>query len=123
VELKTKPLSMDEMWAIGLFEGEGSIVFMARGNSVVLSLQMTDEDVVRRFGEIMRCGRVAGPFKHKDYKPTWYWRVYKNNDIVAILQRWMPYLGERRAARSMAAVVRLANYGKRKKQIEGLVEV
>ena len=39
-------------WAVGLFEGEGSIFRDKRCSTWTLQLRMTDRDVVERFAEI-----------------------------------------------------------------------
>jgi hypothetical protein len=48
-------------WAAGLFEGEGSITRFGRSGKFDLrvSLNMTDEDVVRRFDAIVDRGKVS----------------------------------------------------------------
>jgi hypothetical protein len=52
-------------WAAGLFEGEGSITRFGRPGKFDLrvSLNMTDEDVVRRFDAIVD---GAGHTEHED---------------------------------------------------------
>ena len=93
-------------WAAGLFEGEGSITYPGKqlgpGRRVRLQLKMTDEDVVRRFQQVVG-GIVYGPYKylHKDghiRKAAWMW-TSDGVDAAELLRRWWPWLGERRRAR------------------------
>ena len=88
-------------WAIGLFEGEGSIVFSRK--QVYLSIQMTDQDVVKRFHKIVRVGNFRGPYKYK-HKPTWVWACTRAEDVAYLLTEWLPYLGERRAKAAKKAI-------------------
>lgn len=104
------PLNKDTdlAWAAGLFEGEGS--FMARvmnsGTRAIVKrrclhmcLSTTDEDVVRRFNEVVGIGYVVGPLRHKNttHKDYWRWEV-AGKKAEALADRLSPYLGERRLA-------------------------
>jgi hypothetical protein len=81
-------------WAAGLFEGEGCIT-MSDGH-VVLQLKMTDEDIVRRFDDIVGYGRVYGPYSYSERrKPFWVWLV-QGDAVFSILELLAPWLGERR---------------------------
>jgi hypothetical protein len=83
-------------WAAGLFEGEGCIT-MSDGY-VVLQLEMTDEDIMRRFDEIVGYGRVYGPYSYSNRrKPYWMW-VARGDAAFGILELLAPWLGERRRA-------------------------
>lgn len=108
-----KQVALDEAWVIGLFEGEGSITFdlRDRGNRVNIGIMMTDRDVVRRAYEIMGVGYFYGPYKHKDFKPTWRWSVTSGKDVEVILNRWLPYLGERRKQKATIGLERLKKLG------------
>lgn len=90
----------DIAWLAGLWEGEGA--FMVDGRHAArMSLQMTDEDVVRRAAELMRA-TVQGPIATKrkrsdgsDHKLRW-----RINLTVQRSAEWMmtlyPLMGERR---------------------------
>lgn len=97
----------DIAWAAGLFEGEGSIVcypIPRRINSIrtSLSLQMSDQDVVRRFGEIVGCGSLLGPYKgqRSGNKDKFLWQAQNFRDCMYVLGQIYPYLGERRRAKA-----------------------
>jgi hypothetical protein len=60
-------------WAAGLFEGEGCISYIrpwGREPDIQAALAMTDEDVVRRFDEIVDRGRVYGPYHPPFHRPA-----------------------------------------------------
>jgi hypothetical protein len=94
-------------WAAGLFEGEGAISHIERRGSLDLqvALVMTDEDVVRRFDEIVDRGKVYGPYlpiSHGDRrKPFWRWMALGDpgHDVLDLLGAW---LSPRRIAQARA---------------------
>jgi hypothetical protein len=43
-------------WAVGLFEGEGSLFKDKRSNTWTLQMRMTDKDVVQMFADVMSTG-------------------------------------------------------------------
>lgn len=86
---------ISEAWAAGLFEGEGYIA--QTQYRYVLELQMTDEDIVRRFADVVGVGTVSGPCQHKARtRPYWRWSVSNRKGSVYVLAMFFPYLGERR---------------------------
>ena len=94
-------------WAAGLFEGEGhaSVIHrktdaphnLAGSRHIVVKLNMTDEDSLRRFHAAVGFGRVNGPYEPPSpRKPYWAYAVEgfeKTQAIAALL--WFG-LGERR---------------------------
>ena len=96
----------DLAWAAGLFEGEGTITMRRqaqRGYSYEywgLAIAMTDEDVVRRFHEVIELGRVTGPVPTKGGQPIYIWRSSSQPDIYAVLAALYPWLGGRRRSRA-----------------------
>ena len=108
-------------WAAGLFEGEGSIVLRRNtttgGVELRLLMNMTDQDVVERFGAVVGCGLVR-PVKRcrsipEHWKDQWRWTAV-GLDAYELLQRLLPYLGNRRSERATEA---LAVYGERLENI------
>jgi hypothetical protein len=96
----------DRAWAAGLFEGEGCISWSGDAKkSTRLVLQMTDEDVVRRFHRFVRCGKVheSNPPSNK-HQTSWRWSAGKHEDVVKVLHAFMPMMGERRWARAYEAL-------------------
>ena len=83
-------------WAAGLFEGEGCII-LSRGQ-VALQLKMTDEEIVRRFDDIVGDGRVYGPYCYAEgRKPYWMW-IAQGDIAREMLDLLGPWLGDRRRA-------------------------
>lgn len=79
-------------WAAGLFEGEGFISL--NNNCMRLGLGMRDEDVVRRFWNIVGHGNVL---QRSD--GMWMWQCGAREAVHEIWSWLSPMLGERRLAR------------------------
>ena len=89
-------------WAAGLFEGEGSIYKLKTHNTCELKVEMTDKDVVEKFKEVVMCGTVKEYAARKaDYKSTYVWRIAKRRDVINLLSKMLPYLGNRRAYKAL----------------------
>lgn len=85
-------------WAAGLIEGEGSIHVRSTG-AVVLTVVMTDVDVLQRLQRTFGKGSIVGPYQHKGqahYKPQWHWTVTCARDVAAIGMTLYPLTHERR---------------------------
>lgn len=94
-------------WAVGLFEGEGTIVLPSVGRgSIQLQLASTDEDTVVRFQALVG-GKVYGPYGpyQPNRKAHWRWDAYGDN-AAEFLRLVFPYLGSRRALRAREALDR-----------------
>ena len=89
------------LWAIGLFEGEGSISISHKKHYCYLQLDSTDEDVINRFHRAVGVGTVkcVGQRPHQT-KPVWKWRVGNREDVTKLLESFLPFLGERRALKA-----------------------
>ena len=88
-------------WVSGVFEGEGCIHLAER--QIILSVQMTDEDVVRRLHSITGLGHITTR-ENGDYKPSWDWRVTKHDDSARLLEAMLPLLGQRRTRKAREAI-------------------
>lgn len=93
----------DLAWAGGLFEGEGCIAQARRGGRCYphIQLRMTDLDVVRRFADVVKVGRVsAQPEKKAEahHKPSWVWQADGIEAAQAVVAMLWPWLGARRRA-------------------------
>jgi hypothetical protein len=89
-------------WAAGLFEGEGCVTEI--DGRFTLALNNTDEEVVRRFEEIVRLGRIYGPYENSSSdgfrrKPFWAW-VAKDESALDVMQMLAPWLSTRRRSRA-----------------------
>lgn len=98
-------------WAAGLFEGEGCISIKPPQGarhmpSIRLNISMTDEDVLVRFREAVGCGgvvrlrRPALPGK----KAVYSWDIGNRTEVARLLEAFLPWFGERRAAKARLAL-------------------
>lgn len=107
------------LWAVGLFEGEGSIGLRkssARGRPErrypVLSLQMTCVDVVQRFHAVVGRGRIhSRPAGRDGWKDSAVWAVSSARDVEALLTVFLPYLGEKKTREAEAVLLVCATIG------------
>lgn len=106
-------MEKNHAWAAGLFEGEGTIVaFGPRKNQRSFSLTSTDEDVVRRFADIIATGKVYGPYTYKGtdqrkrdhHKPYWRWSASDRVSVLAAAAILLPWMCERRRQKMEEAV-------------------
>lgn len=94
----------DLAWAAGLFEGEGTVT-RKRGKGTAHRWQaaviMTDEDVLRKFSEVVGIGRFYGPYQPKNpaAKPIWRWTTTKKDEVEKLFGLIGAWLGERRRAK------------------------
>lgn len=86
-------------WAVGLFEGEGSLSKDKRSKSWRLVVEMTDEDVVQKFANVMDTGNKVNYQKSRrsGLKPTYYWKCSRRAEVTRIILEMLPLLGDRRA--------------------------
>lgn len=111
VNMFTTPES-EFAWAVGIFEGEGCISInrtVGRHGTPLLSIRlrvaMRDEDVVRRFRAAVGIGEVVRRRQSvAHYEPLFWWSAQRREDVVALLERFLPYLGTRRRAKSLEAL-------------------
>lgn len=91
-------------WATGLFEGEGTIYRNDNKRLFIMSVQMKDEDIVKRFNEVVNCGKVFKRKPYKGYAPMWEWRLTKINDILRLAKLILPFMGKRRTEQILKAI-------------------
>lgn len=83
-------------WAAGIIEGEGSFgAYGPKKNKPRVSVNMTDEDVIRRLHSVLGVGKVYGP-KHYGNKPRWDWTVERRAEAVGLMMTLYPLMGQRR---------------------------
>jgi hypothetical protein len=99
-------------WLAGLFEGEGHIEFRNQ-HSVRLAIGMADHDIVERVRQLVGGSVLYQKPQRLRQKTIWKWRLYKGHEIMAVLVSITPYLGERRAARALEAMMRLSSASER----------
>ena len=90
-------------WAVGLFEGEGSIFRDKRCSTWTLQLRMTDRDIVQRFADVLGCGTAVHDESNQPRrirtgrKACYRWTCSKRADVRRVLELFLPYFGHRRA--------------------------
>ena len=100
-------MTVEEAWAIGLFEGEGCIFVEKRCYSAVLRVKTTDLDVAKRLQDVWG-GRVSEATMCSSNKKQPYNWILQNKQVVRnILERILPYLSERRACKASDAIDRI----------------
>lgn len=105
---------IDVAWAAGLFEGEGCITIFDQKHNVLplirLQVQMTDRDVVAQFCDVVECGKVSGPKRvgRPNRKPVYVWAIGNRKDVERILLAFLPWFGERRAAKAQLTLAEIA---------------
>lgn len=97
---------MTDAWLAGLFEGEGTIHLPKKRGQVQVSIEMNDQDVVKRAHEAAGVG-TARPSRGGR---MWTWKVSNGADSITVLKRLLPWLGERRAMRARDAIARWEYY-------------
>lgn len=96
---------VDVAWAAGVFEGEGCITISGVTGprpQARLKMNMTDEDVVRRFHLIVGIGTVREDrrFEKRGWKRQWEWYIGSRAGVLTVLDLFGPHLGARRSARA-----------------------
>lgn len=98
-----KKMAPEEIaWVAGILEGEGYFgVRRTRYNQVDITVNMTDEDVIRRLAELTGVGKVYGPYPGVN-KPRWDWKVQKFNDCIDLAKTVLPWMSVRRTEQIQA---------------------
>ncbi len=99
-------------WAAGVIEGDGYIYAGTedRGWSTgrrhltyIVSVAMTDLDIVERLKRVFGRGTLNGPYLYKSSlgnKPMYRWRVGAKRDVCHVIELIRPWLGLRRGERA-----------------------
>jgi len=94
---------LEAAWLAGLLEGEGSFVWRPHRNcvgiSIAISIEMTDEDVIRRAALLMENCRVSGqPIRKNGLGTKPFLRAQVGGYAAArIMRQVLPYMGARRS--------------------------
>lgn len=87
----------DLKWLAGIFEGEGFYCPQrARAGAAEAGVQMTDEDVIVTFAQLIGCGSIQTRPGRDGNKPSWVWRIAARNTVIAIGKLLRPHLKSRR---------------------------
>lgn len=115
----------DVAWAAGVFEGEGFVGtydYRSHRPSWMMSVEMTDEDVVRKLHRVIGLGKVYGPIERKNgagagWLPTWKWQLARRDQIYAVCAALFPFMGKRRRARMAQAIQELPPVGRTRRKM------
>lgn len=102
-------------WAAGLFEGEGCFTTSTYKKTGYVQcrakLNMTDEDVVKRFHHIIGVGTVIFvPVRSPGTLPQWQWGVSKISSVKLVFELLSPWFGERRKHQGLDVIARSEKY-------------
>lgn len=100
---------MSIAWIAGIIEGEGCIsVLQKREDYPVITVQMTDEDIITRLKNLTGVGTICIVTK-KDpkHKQPYKWTVCGRKNVARILLAIYPLMGSRRQLTIATAVDRL----------------
>src|ERR1041385_4669548 len=89
-------------WLARLFDGGGTIATPRAGFQCQLTIEMNDEDIIRRIAEVAGVGTVRPSRSGR----MWVWKVSAAGDAVAVLRAMLPWLGRRRSERALYAIER-----------------
>lgn len=101
----------DLAWAAGLLEGEGSFGWI--NGYPYVSIEMTDEDVIRRYAGLFptRRGRKVmhrknrnDPFSGNPRKDTWRYEI-QGPYAVGLMMSILPFMGTRRSQKIKSILV------------------
>lgn len=88
----------DLYWIAGLLEGEGYFGLRRKGRDLVIQLDMTDEDVVNRFLQIVGFGSL----KERELpsgKTCYRVALLEQAKVEALMADLLPLMGERRQSK------------------------
>ena len=98
VDMRTTPT--DIAWAAGLFEGEGCFTVNGGRGHGRAQVAMTDEDVIRRFADIMGWYQISSRINRPNTRRAWRVEVSTFEGFQATVAMFWPWLGQRRRARA-----------------------
>lgn len=98
-------IDSDFFWLVGLLEGEGSFFKgpPSKPLSCAISLQMTDEDVVRRVADLFQVSMIKHRPRKAHYKES-FCLLLRGRRAYEFMKCLLPYMGVRRRARIQEVV-------------------
>jgi hypothetical protein len=110
-------------WAIGLFDGEGSIGIY--NDAVMLRIAMTDFSAVEQFRKIVGVGTLRMNIRKDHRKTSLVWTLTSSSGIRQLLRAFMPFLVAKREAAIIALRFMASgrHAGQKRKLIEALRKV
>lgn len=109
-------------WAAGLFEGEGCFRITTtptKSRCALMTIQMTDCDIVRRYARVVGARTVRGPLdRGPKRKPIYVADLAERPLVKDAILAFLPWLGVRRRARAyelLALIVELDRVAERRR--------
>jgi len=91
-------MTLEEAWATGLFEGEGSITFPTSACTIVrLRVTSTDLDVLQRMQALWSGKIYPQKVYQPHHKPKWEWNLNRQADVKKALIAMITFLQLRRS--------------------------
>lgn len=115
--------SVEAAWCAGLFDGEGTIFARIHKSRrcpngsirVHMALNMTQEEPVRHFHQVIGVGRVVSiPIPPGGRLPQWRWQTTAEADIRCALALLWPYLSPFKKSQACVALARRDEYVRHK---------
>ena len=85
-------------WLAGVLEGEGSFMFSEKHKSLILTVQMTDEDVIARIAGIWSSAISKANVKQSHHKTPFSTKLVGAR-AAYFMNLLLPFMGERRASK------------------------
>lgn len=104
-----------DAWIAGILEGEGCFNVTKR-KQVRITCSMTDLDVIERLHRYIGKGYILTDKQRGHYKRQYRWWCCNGEDILEILDRVQPYMGQRRLARIQECIEVIQQRKPRKKR-------
>ncbi len=86
----------DWAWVAGLLEGEGCFSFTGAGRFPRITLQMTDEDIIKRVADYFDVSYGHRPAKTSKHKDVYQLAITKTSKLIDCYTNLYPFLGKRR---------------------------
>lgn len=86
----------DLFWLAGLIEGDGC--FTSQKNRPVVSLALTDKDVLEKAANLLNTSFYTATGEKQGYKDQYIFQI-KSEKAISIMNALYPYMGERRKIR------------------------
>ena len=107
-------ITIEQAWAIGLFEGEGYFIIYHHLNGfkyVGLGLASNDYDVVEYFEQIMGTGWLYYKYySDKNKKPMLGWQCRKRQEVKRCIEFLLPGLCSRRKYKALEVLSIIENW-------------
>ena len=108
-------MGLEEVFLIGVFEGEGSISIFKHSKSAAVTVSMTDLDIIERLHKCWGGNVYLRTQQSPKWKPAWRWQLGGKKAVKNLLEKILPFLSERRACKALDALDRIDgcydNYG------------